>query len=122
MRDTYSLSDAEAIVSDLKASDKVLRLSKIGAVPYLRHNPYTNNDGVKVYQWDCISYHFEAFPGKSLLSYPHVIMPQNEDTWEINLITDEWVKAALMRHRENDIEILEFDKSPFAGNVIDDWD
>jgi len=113
---------AQEIVANVKASDTVLRLSRVGGTPYLHFNPYTNNDGVKVHQWDCISYHFEAHPGKALLSYPHIVMPWNEESWEVNLITDEWVIGQLMHHREGDIELIDFEESPFDSQIINDWD
>jgi len=122
MGDRYSKCEAESIVQEVKENDKAIRLSRVGATPYFRFNPYTNNDGVRIHRWDCISYHFERFAGESLLNYPHVVLPQNSDSWEVNSITDEWLVGQLMKHREGGIEIMPVDESPFAGGVISEWE
>lgn len=121
MSDTYSLEEAQAIVSELKESGDVLRLSNIGACPYLWYNPYTNNDGVKIRNWDCLSYYFERRAGQSLLSYPHLVRPWKNDDYAVNRFSDPWVVAEIMKHRKHAIEVVDFEESPFSGGVINDW-
>ena len=122
MTDTYSRQDAKELLRQARDDDLVVRLSRIGATPYFRFNPYTNNDGVLIRRWDCISCHFERFAGQSLLNYPHIILPQNEDGWEVNSITDEWLAGQIMKHRKGDVKIMPVKESPFGGGIIPEWE
>jgi len=122
MRDTYTRSEARELVGKLKDSRDVLRLSNIGASPYLWYNPYTNNDGVLVRNWDCLSYYFERRAGESLLSYPHLVRPWKNDDYAVNRFSDPWVVGEIMKHRRGAVEVVPFNDSPFSGEVITDWD
>ena len=122
MSDTYTRDEARAIVADLKESGDVLRFGNIGASPFFWYNPYTNNDGVLVRNWDCLSYYFERRAGKSLLSYPHLVRPWKNDDYAVNRFSDPWVVSRIMKHRRHAIEVIPFDESPFSGGVITDWD
>ncbi|MFB6197532.1 MAG: hypothetical protein ABEI52_04590, partial [Halobacteriaceae archaeon] len=67
MSDEYTDIDwqtAERIVQDAKANDKVIRLNRIGATPFLAYTPYKNNRGATVHMWSCISYKLHRRPNE----------------------------------------------------------
>jgi len=122
MRTNIDLSRADEIVEQLQESRDALRLNRIGAVPYLWYNPYTNNDGILVRNWDCLSYYFERRAGESLLSYPHLVRPWKNDDYAVNRFSDPWVVGEIMKHRRGAVEVVPFNDSPLSGEVITDWD
>lgn len=108
------------IVEKAKASngDKVIRLRRIGACPFLRFTPYENNRGVRVHMWSCISITFKAMPERTLLSYPRIIEPDELDDYNVRMFTTEWVEHQIQRTRENEAELVPVEETPFGGNMM----
>jgi len=114
-----SYAEAEQLVAEAQANEQVITLDRVGAAPYLKYTPYTNNSGVTVNMWSCISYTFTAKPDKTLLGWPKIVDPADHDSWEINMITTEWVIHQLVKSRL--VTVVEKDDSPFAGDIIGGW-
>jgi hypothetical protein len=114
-----SFPQARQIVEQAKENESVIALDRIGASPFLKYTPYTNNSGVTVHMWSCISYTFTRKPDKTLLSTPKIIDPSDHDSWEINMITTEWVINHVTKSRI--VKVKEKENSPFAGDIVGGW-
>ena len=121
MTDTLTVDDAREVVAEAKREGKAIELRNVGANVWLYHNPYTNHRDAPVDNWDCISYTFQRRPGRSILSYPNVIKPWRDDAYAVNTFTTEWVVAEIAG-RLRSPELYDIEESPFAGDVINDWD
>lgn len=110
---------ARSIVQEAKDDDLAIRLDRMGATPWLAYTPYTNNKGVTVHMWSCISYTFRQMPERTLLVHPTIIQPEEYDDWEIRMITDEWAIHQCQHSRI--VETQPVDESPFGGRVVGGW-
>lgn len=119
--DTPTIEQARDVVEDVKEHGTVLSLSRIGAHPMLRHTPYRNHRGTVVDMWSCISYYFEPMPHRTLLNYPHIVMPWKLDDWEVNLITTPWVVQQVAHTAWGRLEILKPEETPFGDGILQ-WD
>jgi len=112
-------SQAREIVQTAKDDDLAIRLDRIGAAPWLAYTPYTNNSGVTVHMWSCISYTARKMPDRTLLMHPRIIQPEDHESWEIRMLTDEWVIHQCQHSRI--VKTKPLDESPFSGNVVGGW-
>jgi hypothetical protein len=110
---------AREIVHEAKEQALAIRLDRIGATPWLFYTPYTNNRGVAVHMWSCISYTFRKMPEKTLLTHPTVIKPEDYDDWEIRMLTDEWLVNQV--HRSRIVKTKPLEDSPFDGGIVGGW-
>jgi len=114
-----SYDGAETLVTDAKENDKAIRLDRIGATPWLKFTPYTNNRGVTINMWSCISYKLSRRPGKTLLGLPAVVKPWDHDDWEINHISTPWVIRQVKQSRI--VKVCDVSESPFRGGILGGW-
>lgn len=119
--DRPGIEQAREIVADAKEHGTVISLQRVGANSMLRYTPYRNHRGTLVGMWSCISYHFEAMPERTLLSYPHIVRPWEHDDWEVNLITTPWVVQRVAHTAWGKLELLPVEESPFDGRILE-WD
>lgn len=112
-------AQAREIVDDAKEHEHVIQLDRIGAAPFLKYTPYTNNSGVTVNLWSCISYTFTQKPDNTLLSHPTIVDPSEHDDWEINMITTEWVVNQVKHSRI--VKVGPKKDSPFQGDIVGGW-
>jgi hypothetical protein len=112
-------AQARKIVTDAKANDKAIRLDRIGATPWVKYTPYENNEGVTINMWSCISHQLHARPERTLLGFPTVIKPWEEDTWEVNHLSTPWVVKQVIHSRI--VKVVPKAESPFTGDIVGAW-
>lgn len=112
-------NQAQQIVENAIADDLAIRLDRIGATPWLYYTPYTNNEGVEINMWSCISYKLHAMPEKTLLGIPTVVKPWKLDDWEINQIHTPWVVRQVKYSRL--VKTKPVAESPFADKLVGGW-
>jgi hypothetical protein len=115
-----SYDDAKSVVERAKEGDLVIGLNRIGAAPTLSYEPYTNNRGVKINHWMCVSYQFETRPERTLLNIPTIVKPWEHDSWEVNLLSGPWVISQVKQSRA--VELKPKSETIFArlGGYEDD--
>jgi len=113
-------TQAQQIVENAIADDLAIRLDRVGATPWLYYTPYTNNEGVVINMWSCISYQLHAMPEKTLLGLPTVVKPWELDDWEVNQIHTPWVIKQVQHSRI--VKTKPVADSPFANEYIGGWD
>lgn len=118
MSDRLTVEEARGIVQEAKAEDKVVSISNVGANPHLRYTPYRNHRGVVCDLWSIVTLSFKAMPGRTLLTRPTVVWPDEE--WEINYPTTEWLVAEIHNRHPAKINLLDPDESP--TRVMGGWD
>lgn len=109
-------TDADQVVEQVKAShgDLVIDFeSRIGARPFMRYTPYTNNRGVRVNMWSCMSVLGVPMPGKTLLFRTTTVHPDDYDDGyeDIRMFTSEWVWRQVYHSRG--VAIVPVEESPF---------
>jgi len=109
--------DARRIVESAKENGDVIRLDRIGAVPYLKHTPYRNNRGTVVHKWSCVSYTLKPMPERTLLNHPNIITPTEE--YSVGMFTAEWVVKEVAQCRI--VKVYDVEDSPFSGGWIGGW-
>jgi len=113
--DTFDREEARKLAAKCREEGHVIQMNRVGACPMFRHTPYTNNRGVKIDRWSCVSYYPEPMPGRVLLNSPHIVRPWNKDDWEINQITTPWIVGQLMKTWRGRVEVLPVEDSPFQA-------
>lgn len=109
------VDEAVETVADAEG-DLCIAMKNVGATPWFRPTPYPNNDGVRVFMWSCISAYPKAVPGKTMLFGRRTpIWPDEENGYNVNIFTTEWVRANL--RKTTHFEIHEAEDSPYQT----DW-
>lgn len=96
--------------------DEVLSLRRVGATPYLRLTPYTNNRGVTVNMWSCISVTGKPMPENTLLFHSRIIDPTEHDGYPLRMFTTPWVRRQARHTRA--VRLYAAEDTPFAGDML----
>jgi len=115
-----SLDEARDVIERVRDSDGDLVIdfpSRIGARPYAKFAPYTNHDDVVVDDWAVISMYFEAMPGKTLRSEPHIVRPSESEDYPLRHFSTPFITQMAWRSRQ--IKLVDVSETPFAGQLFE---
>lgn len=89
--------------------------SRIGARPFARFTPYTNNRDVRVHHWTIISIIPKIMPERTILFHPTVIDPYESSDYPLRHFSTEWIRYEAYHARQLDTRPAE--DTPFAGDA-----